>query len=151
MARKHDNSHRNGKYRLVDPAEIKDPLRDLHNIVVLLAENVAIDFAANGVRLYGRLTNQFTPYERLLALHLCFQLLHSPEVWVRMEKLVNEIHPLPEAENTFCSTDPRHSIQQIVSQLRGKLGYVVSLRCARNLGYKLEAKRGYGYAIVRVK
>src|SRR5947209_1789079 len=138
----------------VDPKEITEPLRDLHDMVVLLAPHVAIDFASNGISLNGRVTEQFTPHERLVLIYLCFNLLHTPDRWVPVEELVDNMFPLPEGEDTYSPNDPEHSVRQIVTRLRRKFGeeqyHPTFLLCARNIGYQLHAEQGYGYAFVHM-
>ena len=145
---------RSASYRLVKPSEIRDPLRDLRNVVVFLAERFAIDFAANGIRWQGRIIAQFTAHERLVLLYLCFWFLHKPEKWVHVEKLVDNIFPLPDGRDACSPHKPKHAIQQVISQIRRKLGEdqhkPAFLLCKRNLGYKLQAKQGYGSAFVRM-
>lgn len=152
MARIHDDAHRRGNYRLVDPTEIRR-LHDLDSAVVFLTEHLAIDFAANGIRFYDRITVRFSDQERLFMLYLCFGLLKHPHRWLSVAKLVDVIYPLPEDDTAKFAHKPEHCLHTLATQLRRKLHEdrykPVFLCCAKNQGYMLRAEPGFGYAFVR--
>src|SRR6266446_3087656 len=119
---------------------------------IQLAKHLVIDFEANLICCNGK-KKTLTFRERLLLLLLTKKMLASPEGWLSIDYLVSQLLPeLSEEDDRLLKyPDPGHAIENIVTNVRRKLGEKPRqpqfLRNARRMGYQLRAESGYGYVI----
>jgi hypothetical protein len=140
--------------RIVPPEEItKCKWWDIRNFVIHLSEDAAIDYPANCARIHGSI-RQFTPRVRLVSLPLCHDLLLRPECFTQYDYLIKEFFPSLDWRDKEQYYLSKHAIENTASKLRGMLRKDDTapslLLCARNLGYRLCAAPGYGFATTHV-